>query len=135
LGVGVMLGLPLPLFHTRRGPYDESLARRDAALSAYRMEVRRATSHLERLLDRYQSLEKELQELLGDVSDTLETAVTLAEVRYQSGKLDVLRLLLVHRAFSSQKLDYLDLLQQQRLVLIDLEEISGRSLKTEEVVP
>jgi len=86
-------------------------------------------------MNRLKSAETEMDELIGEATGALEGALEVAEARYSAGKLDVLRLLSVHRAFAELKLDYLDLLLAQREALIDLERVVGRPVKTKEVKP
>jgi outer membrane protein TolC len=133
--VGLMLAIPLPLFGTGAGPYREALARREGAVETYRQTIRETASRVAEELNRLQAGQTELDELIGEVSGAVEGALELAQVRYGAGKLDVLRLLSIHRAFSSLKLEYLNLLLAQREVLIDLQGAVGRPVKTKEVMP
>jgi cobalt-zinc-cadmium efflux system outer membrane protein len=133
LALGVQVGIALPLLQTGSGPYEEALARRSGALCAYRQAGRDAAGRVVRSFGRVTSSLEELEALLGEATDAVEGALELAEVRYQSGKLDVLRLLSVHRAFSDLKLEYLDLMLDLTEALLDLEAAVGRPVETEEV--
>ncbi|MFC1654491.1 TolC family protein [Myxococcota bacterium] len=132
---GFMLSIPLPLLQTSSGPYREALAAREGAREAYRQAARDAVDRVREEMNRLKSAETELDELIGEATIALEGALEVAEARYSAGKLDVLRLLSVHRAFAELKLDYLDLLLAQREALIDLERAVGRPVKTKEVTP
>ena len=132
---GFLLAIPLPLLQTGSGPYREALAAREGARGAYRQAARSAVSRVREEMNRLRSAETELDELIGEATGALEGALEVAEARYSAGKLDVLRLLSVHRAFAELKLDYLDLLLAQREALIDLERAVGRPVKTKEVKP
>jgi cobalt-zinc-cadmium efflux system outer membrane protein len=132
---GFMLAIPLPLLNTGSGPYREALAAREGAREAYLQAARDAVSRVEKQTNRLKTAETELDELVGEATAALEGALEVAEARYGAGKLDVLRLLSVHRAFAELKLDYLDLLLLQREALIDLERAVGRPVKTKEVAP
>jgi cobalt-zinc-cadmium efflux system outer membrane protein len=132
---GFMLAIPLPVFSTGSGPYREALAAREGAREEYRQAGREAVSRVREKMNRLESAQAELDELIGEAAGALEGALEVAEARYGAGKLDVLRLLSVHRAFSKLKLDYLDLLLLQREALIDLERAVGRPIKTKEVTP
>lgn len=135
VAVGFILAIPLPVFSTGSGPYREALAAREGAREEYRQAAREAVSRVREKMNRLESTQAELDELIGEAAGALEGALEVAEARYGAGKLDVLRLLSVHRAFSELKLDYLDLLLLQREVLIDLERAVGRPVKTKEVAP
>jgi cobalt-zinc-cadmium efflux system outer membrane protein len=132
---GFMLAIPLPLLNTGSGPYREALAAREGAREAYLQAARDAVSRVEKQTNRLKTAKTELDELVGEATAALEGALEVAEARYGAGKLDVLRLLSVHRAFAELKLDYLDLLLLQREALIDLERAVGRPVKTKEVAP
>jgi cobalt-zinc-cadmium efflux system outer membrane protein len=132
---GFMLAIPLPVLSTGSGPYREALAAREGAREGYRQAAREAVSRVREKMNRLESTQAELDELIGEAVGALEGALEVAETRYGAGKLDVLRLLSVHRAFSKLKLDYLDLLLLQREALIDLERAVGRPVKTKEVAP
>lgn len=133
LAVGLSVGMPVPLLQTGRGPYEEALAERRLAQEAYHQAVRTAVSEVSTMLSGLSSHQQELDELQGEAGEALEDAVKLAEVRYSAGKLDVLRLLSVHRAFSELKLEQIDLLRKIHESIIDLQGTVGRLVKVEEV--
>jgi cobalt-zinc-cadmium efflux system outer membrane protein len=135
LGAGVQLGIDLPLLQSGSADYQEALADRQGAVSAYQVSVRRALNRVSERFRRLKTVQQEMAEQAGEVTSAVDTARALAEVRYQSGKLDVLRLLSVHRAFSALKLDQLDLLLRHREAMLDLQLAVGRTLKTKEVQP
>ena len=133
--VGLSFGIELPLLSRGSGPYAEALARREKARSAYRQSCREAVSDVGDRLVRYRSIDGELASLLTEASGAIEGALSLAEVRYTAGRLDVLRLLSIHRAFTDVRLEFLDLLFRQHETIVDLEEAVGRSVHIEEVMP
>ena len=132
---GFTLAIPLPVLSTGSGPCREALAAREGAREEYRLAAREAVSRVREEMSRFKSTQTELDELIGEAAGALEGALEVAEARYGAGKLDVLRLLSVHRAYTKLKLDYLDLLLLQREALIDLERAVGRPVKTKEVEP
>jgi cobalt-zinc-cadmium efflux system outer membrane protein len=132
---GFMLAIPLPILQTGSGPYREALAAREGAQAAYWHATREAVSQIRDALNRLKSTQDELDELIGEAAGALEGALEVAEARYSAGKLDVLRLLSVHRAFAELKLDYLDLLLALREAHIDLELAKGAWVRTKEVAP
>jgi len=121
VAVGLQAGIPLPLINSGRGPYDEALARRRAALEEYRAEARRTAAEVVTLLARLAAADEEIDALLGESIAAAEQAFALARARYEAGKLDVLRLLSAHRAFADLKLEHLDLLLARQEVVLDLE--------------
>jgi outer membrane protein TolC len=58
----------------------------------------------------------------------MQQAQSLAQKRYASGKLDVLRLLSVHRAAAQLQLQRLDLLHDLQVAVIDVGALVGRPL-------
>jgi len=132
---GFLLAIPLPVLSTGSGPYREAQAARSGAREKCRQAARDAASRVREEMNRLKSIQDELDELIGEATGALEGALEVAEARYSSGKLDVLRLLSVHRAFAKLKLDYLDLLLAQREALGDLQLAVGRMVKTKEVAP
>lgn len=135
LALGFILAIPLPILSTGSGPYREALAAREGARAAYWHATREAVSQIRDAISRLKSTQNELDELIGEAGGALESALEVAEARYSAGKLDVLRLLSVHRAFAELKLNYLDLLLALREAHIDLELAKGAWVRTKEVAP
>ncbi len=134
LGLGLTLSIALPLFHTGGAAYRQALSQRSGALTQYHQAARRSHSLVAQTLAQLKSRARELDELLGETSVTVEQALALAKVRFDAGKLDVLRLLSLHRAYSLLKLDQLDLLLALHEARVDLEQIIGRPLKLKKVM-
>ena len=132
---GFLLAIPLPVLSTGSGPYREALAAREGARAAYWHATREAVSQIRDAVNRFESIQTELDDLIGEAGGALESALEVAEARYGAGKLDVLRLLSVHRAFAELKLDYLDMLLALREAHIDLELAKGAWVRTKGVAP
>ncbi len=137
VALGLAVGMEIPMLHQRGGQVEVARLQRDAAAEALRQQARDLTARLDASFIELDALKAELDGLLKEAAGELDQATVLAEVRYASGRLDVLRLLGVHRAFANLKLEYLELLHAQRITLIGLEAEVGRPLrlKSEEVSP
>lgn len=137
VALGLALGMEIPMLHQKGGEVEVARLRRESAAEALRQQARDLTARLDASFIELDALKEELDGLLKEAAGELDQATALAEVRYASGRLDVLRLLGVHRAFASLKLEYLELLHAQRITLIGLEAEVGRPLrlKSEEVSP
>ena len=128
------MGIEIPVLKSGGAEYDASLARRDAALSDLHQTARKTVSLIHSLVSRLEARNREIDYLLSDSAVEMEKALKLVEVQYASGKLDVIRLLSAHRAYSELKLEYLKLLLEQHEAIIDIEEIIGRRLVHEKGV-
>jgi cobalt-zinc-cadmium efflux system outer membrane protein len=133
VALGISLGVPIPVFQSGRSQYQKALAQRSMAQEFYQQEIRNSVAKVHTLLNQLDACQAELEQLLGDVHQSLKKAVAMAEVRYAAGKLDALKLLLVHRAFSKMQLEIFRLLLNQHQIIFDLQKVVGRPLETEEV--
>ena len=129
VALGLALGVEIPLLHQRGGQVEEARLHRERAAALLRLEARDVVAGIQARFFELEGLDGELDGLLSEAAAELDQATVLAEVRFTSGQLDVLRLLSVHRSFASLKLEYLALLHAQRLALIDLQARVGRPLR------
>ncbi len=132
---GISLGMSIPLFQSGGGQYQAALAQRNLALRELEQTSRGLAAEIISRCKELHSVRTQLDQVIVEPSTELERALDMAEARYRAGKLDVLRLLAVHRAFSELKLMHLDLVYRQHALMIDLENLTGRSLRNQKDLP
>jgi outer membrane protein TolC len=132
---GVKLGFEIPLLSTGSASYQKALAKRQAAVSAYRQVCRTAEINVSTHLSRLASLTDEMRDFATQPNHLIEDAIALAEEQYAAGKTDVLRLLSVHRAQVALEEEYFDLLLATHKALINLELAVGRPVAIEKGSP
>ncbi len=127
---GLAVGIPLPLFGRTRADLEAARARQLGAEDALDLESRALPVRVEILLARLEALEEGLAELSGEAAEATDQAFRLAQARWSTGKIDVLHLLLAHRAFAEIRIERLDTLLQLRETWLDLSLAVGRPLNS-----
>ncbi len=129
--VGVAVGIPIPILQPGTGAYRAALARRDLALSLQRAEAREAVAEIDDLVALLALQQGGLLALEETALPSSEAALEMAEGRYQSASIDVLKLLAVHRAYAGQELERQELLLERQLTLFELQRAVGRPIRIE----
>ncbi len=127
--VGVAVGIPIPIFAPGTAAYRAALARRDRTVSAQGVEARATVAEISDLVARIQLQHDGLHALEMTALPSSEAALEMAEGRYQSSAIDVMKLLGVHRAFAGQELERQELLLEQQMTLIELQRAVGRPVR------